>query len=251
MSDRPLMERIDEVVLGLASDAEQAEIAALCAADADLAAALERARQRFGALDDTADVLPLPEGLWGRVEQALEVSAAETVTPDALASDTVPAARILPFAARPTSSATGPRDGWRLAALGGMAASLLLAVSLGWSLMSGTRPTVVAVLLDDQGQPFALVEGAADNTTLVTLLEQARVPENQVMQVWTKPDAAGKPVSLGLLATARSRALSVEGLPPPHADQLYEITFEPAGGSPTQLPTGPILGKGFAKTPIY
>ena len=251
MSDRPLMERIDEVVLGLATAAEEAEIEALCAADPAVAAALARARVRFTALDDTADVLPLPDGMWGRVEQALASGGADPVQPDAERPDPAPASRVIPFAARRTPPAAAPRNGWRMAALGGMAAACLLALSLGWALMAGKPPLVVAVLLDDQGQPFALIEGAADNTTQVTLLERARVPDNQVMQVWTKPDAAGKPVSLGLLASARSRALSVAGLPPPHADQLYEITFEPAGGSPTQLPTGPILGKGFATTPVY
>lgn len=57
-------------------------------------------------------------------------------------------------------------------------------------------------------------------------------------------------MSLGLLDTGRSRTLTIDGLPSPNAQQLYEITSEPAGGSPTNLPTGPILGKGFAKEPL-
>jgi len=76
-----------------------------------------------------------------------------------------------------------------------------------------------------------------------------RGPE-QVMQVWTKPEEDGPPVSLGLLSTGRSSTLTIDGLPTPRPQQLYEITFEPAGGSPTQLPTGPILGKGLAKEPV-
>jgi anti-sigma-K factor RskA len=35
-----------------------------------------------------------------------------------------------------------------------------------------------------------------------------------------------------------------ENAPPPGPDQLFEITLEPAGGSPTGRPTGPILFKG-------
>ncbi|MEO4041217.1 anti-sigma factor [Hoeflea sp. CAU 1731] len=81
-------------------------------------------------------------------------------------------------------------------------------------------------------------------------LEAAQVPDNQVMQVWTKPDSDGPPVSPGLLPFERSGILEVEGLPSPAADQLYEITFEPEGGSPTNVPTGPVLGKGFAKSPV-
>jgi len=76
------------------------------------------------------------------------------------------------------------------------------------------------------------------------------MPSNQVMQVWTKPDDDGPPVSLGLLSTGRSDTLTIEGLPTPSPRQLYEITLEPAGGSPTNLPTGPIFGKGLAKAPV-
>ena len=239
MSDRPLAERIDEVVLGLASDAEMAEIEALCAGDPAVAAQLERARNRFVVLDDTADIMPLPQSLWQRVETSLDEK--EAVEPGA-----APSAEIISFA--PLQKAVRK---WRATAVSGIAAALLLAAALGWSVLNVAEPTVIAVLLDDRGQPIALVEGNDNNKTLITLLENARGPDDRVMQVWTKPEADGSPVSLGLLAAARSRTLSVEGLPPPREDQLYEITYEPLGGSPTNLPTRPILGKGFAKTPVY
>jgi anti-sigma-K factor RskA len=239
MTVRSLEERIDEAVLGLASEAEMAEIEALCATDPAIAAQLERARSRFAALDDTADALPLPDDLWHRVQTSLdEEKAGEPEEPQS--------AEILKFAPLHTAMTK-----WRATALSGIAAALLLAVALGWSLLNVTEPTVIAVLLDSQGQPIALVEGNEDNKTLITLLESARVPDDRVMQVWTKPREDGNPVSLGLLAAARSRTLSVDGLPPPREDQLYEITYEPLGGSPTNLPTGPILGKGFAKMPVY
>ncbi len=239
MTDRSLCERIDEVVLGLASEAEVAEIEALCASDAGIAAQLQRARSRFAALDDTADIVPLPDDLWQRVETSLD--AKEPDQPGAAQS-----AEIIKFVPLQTAMKK-----WRATALSGLAAALLLAVTLGWSMLSVVEPTIIAVLLDSEGQPIALVEGNDNNKTLITLLESARVPDDRVMQVWTKPEEDGSPVSLGLLAAARSRTLSVDGLPPPRADQLYEITYEPLGGSPTNLPTGPILGKGFAKLPVY
>ena len=54
---------------------------------------------------------------------------------------------------------------------------------------------------------------------------------------------------LGLLEAARSVVLEGPDLPQPREDQLYEITVENEGGSPTGRPTGPILVKGFAKLP--
>lgn len=239
MTERSLSERIDELVLGLASETEAAEIEAICAKDAEAAALLERARRRFVALDETADVLPLPEGFWARVETAL--AGLDIVT-----DGVPPSAQVIELGPLQHRIKT-----WRLAALSGLAATLMLAVTLGWSLLSVVEPMVIAVLLDDQGQPIAVVEGTQRNQTLITMLESARVPDDRVMQVWTKPQDDGSPVSLGLLSTARSLTLSVDGLPPPREDQLYEITFEPLGGSPTNLPTGPILAKGFAKTPVY
>ncbi|SLN66770.1 Anti-sigma-K factor rskA [Aquimixticola soesokkakensis] len=244
-SERSLRERLDEVVLGLACEAEVAQIEALCARDPSIARQLERSRLRFLALDETADVEAVPAGLWARISSALDaVDDGASPRTDAQDSPADQSAQILPLRPKPSVRH------WRLGALGGLAASLLLAIALGWSLLGTPQPTVVAVLLDSDGQPVALVEGAPDNTTLITMLEAARVPQDRVMQVWTKPDDLGVPVSLGLLAAARSRSLSVSGLPRPRADQLYEITFEPLGGSPTNLPTGPILAKGFAKAPI-
>jgi anti-sigma-K factor RskA len=67
------------------------------------------------------------------------------------------------------------------------------------------------------------------------------------MQVWTLPSREMGPMSLGLLEDAHSATLRGPALPRPQDAQLYEITLEQAGGSPTGRPTGPILAKGFAK----
>ncbi|SFG27827.1 Anti-sigma-K factor RskA [Palleronia marisminoris] len=236
MTDRSLDLLIDEVVLGLASDDEVERVERLASGDPDIAARLERARQKFAPLDDTAEVLPVPDDLWERIEQRL---GAPEDAPVAAPSNVIDMTAMRGAVAR-----------WRATALGGIAATLALAVVLGWTLMSAQQPAVVAVLLDDQGEAIALVESRADNTTQVTLLERPDVPSDQVMQVWTKPDDDGLPVSLGLLSAGESRTFTIEGLPAPNPQQLYEITFEPAGGSPTNLPTGPILGKGLAKEPV-
>ncbi|WP_127109991.1 anti-sigma factor [Pararhodobacter zhoushanensis] len=237
MSERPLDERIDELVVGLADEAETEALEALCARDPAVAARVERARLRYGALDDTADTLEIPATLWTRIAGALD---APVETAARVRENVVDLSTVRRQATR-----------WRATALSGVAAALLLAVMLGWVLMATPQPSVIAVLLDAGGAPVALVEGSVDNTTRVTLLERAQVPDDRVMQVWTKPDDDGPPVSLGLLAEGNSRTLSLPGFPPPHANQLYEITYEPLGGSPTNLPTGPIHGVGQAQAPVY
>lgn len=236
MTDRALDLLIDEIVLGLADDVDVARVEDMAARDPAIAARLDDARARFAPLDDTVDEVALPDGFWSRVEGDLDTGGAE---PAPTSADIVDLSAIRRAMTR-----------WRGAALGSIAAAILLTVTLGWSVMTPVEPSVIAVLLNDKGEAIALVEGRADNTTLVTLLEQAQVPSERVMQVWTKPDEDGPPVSLGLLASGRSETLMIEGLPAPHPQQLYEITVEPAGGSPTNLPTGPILGKGLAKQPV-
>lgn len=244
MTEPSLDVLIHEVALGLADDADAARLRDMAARDPDVALRLAQARARFAPLDDTADEVDLPAGFWDRIDAALDTPAEETAPEDAAPAPAHVAEVTDLSAVRRTLTR------WRSTAVGGLAATILLALTLGWTLMTPADPAVIAVLLNDRGEAIALVEGRPDNTTLVTLLERAEVSSERVMQVWTKPEDDGPPVSLGLLPTGRSSTLTVEGLPPPHAQQLYEITVEPAGGSPTNLPTGPILGKGLAKEPV-
>ncbi|PTX39747.1 anti-sigma-K factor RskA [Gemmobacter caeni] len=245
MTQRPLPDLIDDVVMGLADAADVARLQSLASRDPAIADALERTRQKFSPLDATADTLPLPEGFWARIEAGI----VQGVDPEATsAPEAIPQSAA---AAIDLDTARGRIRRWQISALTGIAASMALAAVLGWSLLSQPAPAVMAVLLNSDGAAVALIESMADNTTRVILLERPDVPSDQVMQVWTKPDDSGPPVSLGLLETGRSQTLHLEGFPAPHALQLYEITAEPARGSPTNLPTGPILGKGLAKVPIH
>ncbi len=236
-NERPLEERIDEVVIGLADEAECARIERMAAEDITVARMLDQARKRFGELDDTARPEALPDDMWARISGRLE-----TVEPEpAIVRDP----DVVPFR-RPDNA---PRAmSW--ATIGSLAASVVLAIALAWTLFSQKDPAVIAVLINDAGEPVAVVEGSVDNTTLITLLGPTTVPEGRIMQVWTKPDEDGPPVSLGVLSRPTSTRLEVENLPAPSANQLYEITFEQAGGSPTGLPTGPIHGKGLAQQPL-
>ncbi|SHL54519.1 anti-sigma factor [Roseibium suaedae] len=232
-----LAEFADELVIGLLDPADQARAERLEREDQTFAQLVNAARKRFSALDQTAPQQDLPSGMWQRVLDAIEQEAPEA---QAAASEPVDLDKARQ---RRSSSALF----WTTAT--SLAASLFLAVALGWNLMSTVEPKVVAILLSDAGQPVAMIEGAADNTTLVTMLGETTVPGDRVMQLWTKPDPAGPPVSLGVFDKPRKTVLSVSGLPSPSTDQLYEITFEQPGGSPTGLPTGTILGKGFSSQP--
>ncbi len=246
---RDLRERIDEAVIGLAEPGDADAIERMAAEDPGVAVMLERTRARFAELDKTALPEELPADMWARVSEKLDRGVNDEHADDKV----VPMSR--PRSSQPGSSqpkSSQPKSSRPLiwTASASIAASLVMAVLLGWSLLSKPEPTVIAVLLNDAGSPVALVEGAKDNTTLITLLGTASVPDGRVMQVWTKPEDDGPPVSLGVLERPKGATLTVRGLPVPSAQQLYEITFEQDGGSPTGLPTGPIYGKGLAQQPL-
>ncbi len=136
-----------------------------------------------------------------------------------------------------------------------MAAGVMVALGVGYFAGNlGSRqpqPLVVAVLVNQtDAAPGAIVEAFADDSVRLVPLEDFVVADDQVLQVWTLPDPATGPVSLGTFTDPHTIWLTGPQLPTPKAGQLYEITLEPAPGSPTGKPTGPILVKGFAKTPV-
>lgn len=223
-------ERIGDYVLGLLEGADLAAFEQQLASDPDLRMAVERLRGHLGKLDDTAEPLPANPALWDRI-------AAELDTPMVTAA--------------PPRAANDNR--WR--GIAGIAASLLVALGIGYLAGSNfgqtPQPLMVAVLLTEgSAEPAVLVEAFADDSIRLVPLELAQKPNDRVYQVWTLPDPATGPVSMGIFDDPQTMRLAGPNLPTPQSGQLYEITLEPTGGSPTGRPTGPILVKGFAKTPL-
>jgi anti-sigma-K factor RskA len=235
MSDLQLL--ADECVFGLLEADEARKVAGriaepLTREDRELARAVGRARDRMLPLDLTAPAVPPVEGAWERLEAAITPPEgfAEVVTLDA-------------------ARRRGGR--WRISALASMAAALLLAVGLSWQVYrSAQAPEVYVVLVDDVGEPVAVLEAFADNSVLVTPFTMGGATPAQSLELWTKPDPDGPPVSVGVLDTVTRVLLPGRTLPAPAENQLYEITIEPAGGSPTGLPTGPVYGLGNARAPV-
>ncbi|MDQ1196018.1 anti-sigma factor [Agrobacterium sp. SORGH_AS 787] len=219
----------DEYVLGLLDAVEAEEIEDSMKRDPELQAAIAASRDRFLPLDTGLSPQSVSEDVWQRIESALPQQE-KPATPLPVAND------------------NGVRR-WKFAALTSLAASLILAVGLIYSLTRTVEPLVIAVLVNDAGEVQAVVEDFGNDEASVRLLADFAVPRDKTIQVWTLPSQDVGPVSLGLLEGVRSARLQGPALPRPRADQLYELTLEQAGGSPTGRPTGPILAKGFARMP--
>lgn len=227
-----------EYVLGLMDDAQREAFEARLVSDAELRRLVAAERERFLELDLTATGAAPSAGLWPRIEQGVASARSNVVDLDARR-------------AKPPAAAASPPLSRRRFWQGFAAASILglIASGLTYTQVKQSAPRLVVVLLNDQAQPVSLVEAIDDKRIRVVPLAAIDVPSNRTLQVWTLPDPARGPVSMGLLESVRATLLEGPVLPTPRPDQLYEITLEPAGGSPTGRPTGPIIGKGYARTP--
>jgi anti-sigma-K factor RskA len=221
-----------EFALGLLEGSELAAFERRLARDRRLQTEVARWRDRLSALDATVAPGRAPAQLWGKIESTLGT--------------------------RRGTAEAGPRwterlwenlGFWRGASFAGAAASLLLAISVG--LLAGRatpQPLVVAVLQTGDASPGAIVEAFHDGSVVLVPLRDIPVPAGRALEVWTLYDKARGPVSLGLMDGARRARFQTASLPA-QADQLYEITLEPATGSPIGRPTGPVLMKGLAAIP--
>ena len=216
-----------EYVCGLLGAAQQAEAERLMQTDTEFAKAVEGWRHRMAAFDESAEPIAAGDALWQRIDAGL--------------------ASPLP-ATRPATH-TGWWNSlplWRGAAFGTAFAALLLAIGLGFAVREAQRtPAMIAVLVDGN-RAGAVVHVFNDGRAVLLPLTTIPVPADRALQVWTLPSRERGPVSVGLMQQAHTLPLTLDALPITKADQLFEITLEPKGGSPTGRPTGPILFKGLA-----
>jgi anti-sigma-K factor RskA len=222
--ERPeLLDRLAaDYVLGLLRHRARARFERLCV---ELLPAL-RARQAWEDL-----LLPLSlgaslaprAGLWPQIQDAIE----------ALNEDSVVA-----FPAKPSR---GTRR-WRWVAL---AASLVaLAFLLGRLTWNAPAWQPVAVLAPANAAPLWRLERSAD-ASKIHLRAVAPITLNAAnsYELWILPSGKGNPVSLGLLP----RRGDVERVLTPAQRALLlgafqvAVSLEPPGGSPTGLPTGPVI----------
>lgn len=222
--------------LGLTEGAELERAERLMATDAAFAQMVADWRARLGEIDETAPLVTPSPTLWREIERSLDAPPARAealAPPPDLADRFAKVWRSLRF--------------WRVASGVAATAAVVLGIGLGLSEMRNAEaPRLVAVLMNDQAQAQAMVEVRDDGSVRLIPMAEIAAPQGRALQVWTLQDRAQGPRSVGLLDRARTAALVLQGLSRPAEGHLFEITLEPAGGSPTGRPTGPILMKGLA-----
>jgi anti-sigma-K factor RskA len=211
-----------EYVLGVLSAAERREIERRLSQEPALASEVAFWEERLtGLADVVAPVLP-PEATWSRIERAIGI----VPRPPSLW-------RSLVF--------------WRSF---GIASATLAAASIAAlayiGLVTGPRVPLMATLSGGAGQPNFVAAVAATGNTLVIVPAALLTTDPRAFELWLIPSGETRPRSLGLIQPGQPIRLDIPsdltGRVTP--DATLAVSLEPPGGSPTGLPTGPIIAAG-------
>lgn len=138
---------------------------------------------------------------------------------------------------------------WR--GLAALASASTLALALLLAVPERVAPPVVVVLQgtggDVQGLSTFVASVSGDGRMLVTRpLMNVSVQADRVLELWSVPPE-GAPRSLGLISSSGATVIARERLPSTllkGGTAALAVSLEPAGGSPTGAPTGPVLYAG-------
>lgn len=217
--------RAADYVLGLLSIAETDAVRAALAHDRELERAVTRWEAVLTPLAAALKPEAPPDYVWQRIEAELSVRVAAS-------------ASITPLPQRPVLKRVGF---WQMAT-GAMA---LAAACLAVLWLSPATPVVhYAAAIAPTAGPSAgwLAETRADGALVVTMLGTTDRPAGKSLELWGLAAGATTPVSLGVLPASGSTVIEATSLPRDHLQLM--VSLEPAGGSPTGLPTGPVLYAG-------
>jgi anti-sigma-K factor RskA len=106
------------------------------------------------------------------------------------------------------------------------------------------RPAYVSVVTDAATGPVWLLQAFTQARALrVSTVNPRPAPANSSYELWMLPGGGANPVSLGLLPEVGTAqlALSAAQLGVLAGTMTLAVSVEPAGGSPTGLPTGPVI----------
>lgn len=214
-----------EYALGTLSPRVRRRLDDLARRDARIAAALRSWEYRLAGLAEAVPAITPAPRVWEGVRSRLGIA-------EAARSAEAPWWRSLGL--------------WRGLAVAGFALAAVLGVLLNALPARDSQEALVVVLAGQDARP-ALVASAArgSRTLLVKAVATAPVAPGRTLELWALPEGRN-PQSLGVLP-ASGVARVVLTAPAEAALQnvpALAVSLEPAGGSPTGQPTGPVLYSG-------
>jgi anti-sigma-K factor RskA len=210
-----------EYVLGVLSAAERRSVQARIEREPAMRAEVEYWEQRLGTLASELEPVDPPPQVWTKIEAAL---------------------------------AADPRHGrlwhnlpfWRWLAIGSaaLAAASLAALVYVAPIQPANAPLIAKLESNGGGTGFIVTidSGSGGLTVVPAALSDV---DQRALELWLIAPGE-QPRSLGLIETGRAVHISVPAdlVPRVMPQSTLAISVEPLGGSPTGLPTGPVIASG-------
>ncbi|NDV86307.1 anti-sigma factor [Aurantimonas aggregata] len=220
-----------EYVLGVLSGGQRRSVERRALRDPAFAAVLAEWTELLGPMSSAVEPATPPEGIWSRIEADLgRMTRSQATQP----------------ADRPKGRRVSAIWQWLGLAGMGLAVASLAALILvaGRDLAPPADGMMTATLSTEDGTPLVtvVIDTATSMATLIPVVhaeEPGRVPE-----LWLVPPGGAAPISLGLIDMARPLHVALEGSGLGMPDAALAVSMEPEGGSPTGLPTGPVVASG-------
>ncbi|HLJ21604.1 MAG TPA: anti-sigma factor [Stellaceae bacterium] len=211
-----------EYALGLLPPLARARFKRLMAGDPELNRLVADWQERLAPIDRTAPAVTPPRRVWRAIEQ-------ETLRRSFQPPQGAGWLHSLAF--------------WRgfAAAATAVAAALVMYVALAPG--PARAPMVLAVLADSNGTP-AFIATRAERAGAVTVdpIRPQELGAQKSFELWAI--AAGAPKPLGLVSATPGKPLVISASAVGAAGTVLAVSIEPEGGSPTGLPTGPVIFQG-------
>ncbi|MEO6224439.1 MAG: anti-sigma factor [Sphingomicrobium sp.] len=233
MTDHPISEAHDqlaaELALGVLNGAELREARSLARTEPAFRQALARWSGRLAPmLDDVPPVDP-PHGLWRSIAGRL--------------GDEAPASNVIVLKQRVNLWRTATAAATAMAAA--LALVLVTRVPPQPPVASPSPAPMVAMLGDSSGAKLVANWSPEARTLVIAASADMPADRGHAHELWVIP-ADGKPRSLGTMPSGKHMMMRV---PEPLSAAFRNgatlaVSLEPAGGSPTGSPTGPVLVSG-------
>lgn len=218
-----------EFVLGTLDAAERTAVAARRSREPALEAAITAWERRLSPLNAAVPEIAPPAALRSRVLAEIAM----------LGSNAAPAAVI---------ALQRQVVRWRTAAMGAGAIAASFAGLLAYreTIVAPQPSSFVAVLQKDAQSPAFLMTVDITKRTFNVRAVAAEAHAGKSYELWLVHERLGGPKSLGILSNvAFSASPRLAAFAPGDiAEATYAVSVEPEGGSPTGLPTGPVVYAG-------
>ena len=231
-----------DYVLGQLDPAERQAVSARLLRDAALAEAVQGWERRLAPLNELTPVVAPPDHLFAAIEARVMAMESTTKSTTELAkeparADIASSAQVIDLTARLRR--------WR--AIAGLTGALAASLAVFTAVREVRQPqNFVAVLQKDAASPaFILTVDLAGKTFNVRSVSAEPRP-GKSYELWLVSDKFPAPKSLGLLGqgTFDARRSLAPYDPALVSNATFAVSVEPQGGSPSGLPTGPVVYAG-------